>query len=125
MVNMETRPIVKVCRGNEVINTNIQDNYTVDYKLLSMPQFRIYCKQKIKEACFNIMNGEEITTTNDFNRFVESIPEELLELKSEEAKRLLLMYLDDSISLKYGKKINRENMYEVICKLFEIYKSIA
>lgn len=121
-------PVVKICRGSEVvINTSklSEDNYKVNYNLLSMPQFKIYCKQKLKETCFPIMNGEDLAMTIDFNEFVENIPDELLELKSEEAKRLLLMYFDDSISLRYSKKIDRDVVYELICDLYDIYKSIA
>lgn len=121
-------PVVKICRGAEVvINTSklSEDNYKVNYNLLSMPQFKIYCKQKLKETCFPIMNGEDLAMTIDFNEFVENIPDELLELKSEEAKRLLLMYFDDSISLRYSKKIDRDSVYELICNLYDIYKSIA
>lgn len=120
------KPVVQIRRGNEVMRTAIRDDhYNVDLSKLSMPQFKIYCKQKIKEVCIPTMVGENISLTNDFNSFVENIPDELLDLKTEEAKRLLLLYLDNNISLKYGKKIDRDAMFELLCRLYETYKTMA
>ena len=120
------KPVVAICRGSERVVTMVKDDhYKVDLSKLSMPQFKIYCKQKIKEVCFSIMNGEDITLTNDFNSFIEKIPDDLLDLKSEESKRLLLLYLDNNIALKYGKNIDRDAMFELLCRLFEVYKTIA
>lgn len=115
-----TLPGIVIKRGQDIVRCPNSENMDdrLQYSNLNKDQFIIYSRECLKEKLGTYIDKSNLGISREFNGFMESIPEVLIDFSTEESRRLLLKYLDSNMSLRFATTIDRESVYGCIMDLY-------